>query len=49
MKTIQVKDKTFTLSIPESDILRGVSHVAERINKDLSGKNPLFIGVLNGA
>jgi hypoxanthine phosphoribosyltransferase len=49
MKTIQVKDKTFTLSIPESDILRGVSQVAERINKDLAGKNPLFIGVLNGA
>lgn len=49
MKTIQVKDKTFTLSIPESEILRGVSQVAERINKDLDGKDPLFIAVLNGA
>lgn len=49
MKTIQVKDKTFTLSIPESEILRGVSQVAERINKDLADKDPLFIAVLNGA
>lgn len=49
MKTIQVKDKTFTLSIPEEEILKGVSRVAEQINKDLAGKNPLFIGVLNGA
>lgn len=49
MKIVQVKDKKFTLSIPESEILKGVTEVAERINKDLADKNPLFIGVLNGA
>jgi len=49
MKTIQIKDKLFSVSIPEQEILKGVSRVAEEINHDLAGKNPLFIAVLNGA
>lgn len=49
MKTIQVKDKIFTLSIPEAEILKGVQRVADRINNDLADKDPIFIGVLNGA
>ena len=49
MKTIQIKDKKFSLSIPESEILKAVHEVGEAINRDLAHKNPLFICVLNGA
>jgi hypoxanthine phosphoribosyltransferase len=49
MGNIQIKDKLFSLSIPESDILKAVKAVASQINTDLSGSNPLFICVLNGA
>ncbi len=49
MNTIQIKDKTFSLSIPEVEILAAVHRVAEEINRDIFDKNPLFICVLNGA
>ena len=49
MNTIQIKDKKFILSIPESEILAAVRKVAEDINRDVADKNPLFICVLNGA
>jgi hypoxanthine phosphoribosyltransferase len=49
MKTIQIKDKSFTVSISEQEILKEVTRVANEINRDLAEKNPLFIGVLNGA
>lgn len=49
MKSITLKDKTFGLSIPEGRILSAIDAIAEKMNKDLDGKNPLFIIVLNGA
>ena len=49
MDTIQIKDKMFTVSIKEQDILKEVSRVANEINRDLAGKNPLFLSVLNGS
>lgn len=49
MNTIQIKDKKFRLSIPESEIQAAVRNVAEAINHDIADKNPLFICVLNGA
>jgi len=49
MDTIQIKDKKFTLSIPEAEIQAAVRRVAEDINRDIANKNPLFICVLNGA
>jgi len=49
MESIQIKDKLFTLSISESEILNAVKSVANQINADLEGSNPLFICVLNGA
>jgi hypoxanthine phosphoribosyltransferase len=49
MDTIQIKDKKFRLSIPEAEIQAAVRKVAEDINRDIAGKNPLFICVLNGA
>ena len=47
MNTIQIKDKKFALSIPESEIQTAVRKVAEAINHDIAEKNPLFICVLN--
>lgn len=49
MDTIQIKDKKFSISIPHSDIQKEVERVASEINRDLAGKNPLFISVLNGS
>ncbi len=49
MNTIQIKDKNFSLSIPEEKIQEAVKKVGEAINNDLADQNPLFIGVLNGA
>ncbi len=49
MKSVQIKDKTFILSIPAEKIQEEVKRVAEQINKDLAGTNPIFICVLNGA
>ncbi len=49
MNTIQIKDKHFSLSIPEVEIQEAVKKVGEAINNDMAHLNPLFIGVLNGA
>lgn len=49
METVKVKDKTFGLSISEAEIKRRVKDVADRISRDMEGKNPLLLGVLNGA
>ena len=38
MDTIQIKDKMFTVSIKEQDILKEVTRVANEINRDLAGK-----------
>ncbi len=49
MDTIKIKDKEFSISIPEEKILERVQLVADEINRDLAGKNPIFLSVLNGA
>ena len=49
MDTIQIKDKLFTVSIKEQDIQKEVIRVANEINRDLAGKTPLFLSVLNGS
>ncbi|MGN0066411.1 MAG: hypoxanthine phosphoribosyltransferase [Bacteroides sp.] len=49
MSTIKVKEKQFAISIPEAGILTAVQRVADAINHDLEGKEPLFLSVLNGA
>ena len=49
MSIVKIKDKTFRTFIPEDQIAERVKAVAERINKDLADKNPLFLAVLNGA
>jgi hypoxanthine phosphoribosyltransferase len=49
MNTLQINDKRFRISIPESEIKARVKAVAEQLSKDLEGKNPLFLAVLNGS
>ncbi len=49
MDRIKIKDKVFTLSISEEEILKEVSRVASEINTKLAGKDPIFISVLNGS
>ncbi len=49
MDTIQVLDKKFRISIPEDEILKAIDVVAEKLNRDMAGKNPLFMAVLNGS
>lgn len=49
MDNIQIKDKSFTRFISSAEIQAAVSDMAGQISKDLAGKNPLFIVVLNGA
>ena len=49
MNTVKIKDKTFQISIPEEEILKHVGEVAEQINRDMAGKNPLLLAVLNGS
>ena len=49
MSTVKIHDKTFKISYTEEEILKHVKVVADRINKDMEGKNPLFLAVLNGS
>lgn len=49
MKTIQVLDKTFAISIPEAKLQTEVRRVAQEIERDMADKEPLFLPVLNGA
>ena len=49
MNTVQVKGKQFALYISEEEILARVKELANRMNTDLAGKNPLFLVILNGS
>lgn len=49
MSTIKIHDKVFKTSYSEAEILQHVKAVADRLNKDMEGKNPLFLAVLNGS
>lgn len=49
MSTVKIKDKEFTIMIPADKIQLRVQAIADRINEDYTNKQPLFLGVLNGA
>lgn len=49
MKVVKILDKSFDLSISSDQILEAVQQVANQINIELEGKNPVFLCVLNGA
>ena len=46
---IVIKDKAFRLFISKEEIDSVVSEIAVSVNRDYQGKNPVMIGVLNGA
>ncbi|MFH0895241.1 MAG: hypoxanthine phosphoribosyltransferase, partial [Bacteroidota bacterium] len=49
MKTVQVRDKRFKMSIEYSEIHAQSLRMAKEIKKEYAKKNPLFVSVLNGA
>ncbi len=46
---IKVHDKYFRKSISYEEIDRSIQKIADRLNEELKDKEPLFLGVLNGA
>ncbi len=46
---IQVHDKHFKLFIPEAKIQKEVTRISKEMNRDLADKDPIFLGILNGA
>jgi len=49
MEKVKVRDKEFSLFLSADDIDKAVEQVADMINIDMQGKDPLFLCVLNGA
>lgn len=49
MDRICLKDKEFELFIPDEELQEAIARMATRIRADVEGKDPLFVGVLNGA
>ena len=49
MKEVKIHDKKFRLFISHEKITGTIIKMAARMNKDLSGKSPLFICILNGS
>lgn len=48
-RVVTIKDKEFELFIEHQQIQDSVKRVADKINFELAGKNPLFLAVLNGS
>lgn len=46
---VQILDKTFATFIPSDLLQTRVRELSKELSTDYQGKNPLFIGVLNGA
>ena len=49
MSIVKIKDKMCETSITEDAIKARVKALAAQMSKDLEGKNPLFLAVLNGS
>ncbi|MGI6479810.1 MAG: hypoxanthine phosphoribosyltransferase [Salinivirgaceae bacterium] len=49
MNMINVFDKKFSLYISQADILKRVDVLATQISNELSGKDIIFLGILNGS
>lgn len=49
MKEVRIQDKTFREFITKESIQARVDELAERINREMSGKDVVFLGILNGA
>ncbi len=48
-KVIRLHDKLFSPHIPAEKIQKEISRIAEQMNKELDGKDLVFVSVLNGA
>ena len=46
---VQVHDKHFKLIISEAEIQKEVTRIAVEMNLELADKDPIFLGILNGA
>lgn len=49
MKNVTLHDKEFRLFIPAAEIDKAIADIAAAMNKDLEGKQPLFLSILNGS
>ncbi len=49
MKKLKIRDRIFEVFIEEKEILNKVSELAKQIEKDHTGKELLFISILNGS
>lgn len=49
MKEVQILDKRFREYIPESDLQKRITELANKINNDFAGKEVICVGILNGA
>ena len=49
MRSIQLVDKTFELSITSTEIQRAIWRMADEMDRDLKDQNPLMICILNGS
>ena len=48
-KKVRVLDKEFEVSIPSSIIQARIEELAIELEKDMKGKRPVFLGILNGS
>ncbi len=49
MEQVKILDKTFELYIPYEKLRSVVENMADKMNSDLDGKDPLFLCILNGS
>jgi len=49
MNNLKISGKEFRLFIPAEKIDKEIKSMAQQMNKDLKGKKPIFLSVLNGA
>lgn len=48
-QTVTIHDKSFSLYLPEAEILGDIHRVAEQLNADYASKKPIFVAILNGS
>lgn len=49
MNSVKINDRSFRVSITETEIKTRIKSLAAEISADMEGKNPIFLAVLNGA
>ena len=49
MNSVKINDRSFRVSITETEIKNRIKSLAAEISADMEGKNPLFLAALNGS